>query len=329
METQQTAQLHDLGRSIEFYEARYEHGYMEDYPAHVKARIFGIIRDLGLPERGEALDFGCGNGVLTDVIRQALPSWKVFGTDLSATAIANASARFPECTFLAPDEPRLRQNGFDFLFSNHVIEHVFDVDSILDQINGALKPACSVLHILPCGNAGSYEHELCALRRDGINRVLENRFFFEDEGHLRRLTTEQLRDLCQQRGLTLRKGFYANQYHGAIDWLTNTENSSIGFLLHLTDTAQAVDRPASFRLLQKRLFLVAIAACRLHAEICSRLMSNRLKGRAKTALAALALPFYPVTRMIDARIRRAAENEWHTRRLDPHGSEMALYFERA
>ncbi len=328
METQKTAQLYDLERSIDFYESRYEHGYMEDYPAQVKERIFGIIRDLGLPERGEALDFGCGNGVLTDIIRQALPSWKVFGTDLSATAISNASARFPQCTFLERDDPRLEQHRFDFLFSNHVIEHVFDVDSILDQMDGALKARCFVLHILPCGNAGSYEYDLCRLRKDGINGALGNRFFFEDEGHLRRLTTDELRTLCESRGLRLQKGFYANQRHGAIEWLTNSD-SSVRFLMSLTDTSQAVDRSARFKLLQKRLFLIPIALCRLHAEICSRLLRNSIKGRAKTVMAALSLPFYVVTRMMDARVRQAAENEWRTRKFDPNGSEMALYFERA
>jgi 2-polyprenyl-3-methyl-5-hydroxy-6-metoxy-1,4-benzoquinol methylase len=70
METQKTTQLYDLQRSIDLYESRYEHGYSAD----VKDRIFGIIRDLRLPEQGDALDFGCGNGVLTEVIRQALPS---------------------------------------------------------------------------------------------------------------------------------------------------------------------------------------------------------------------------------------------------------------
>ncbi len=328
METQKTAQLYDLDRSIDFYEERYEHGYMEDYPPQVKQRIFAIIRDLGLPDRGEALDFGCGNGVLTEVIRQALPSWKVYGTDLSATALANARARFPACTFLERDDPRLKQHGFDFLFSNHVIEHVFDVDSVLNEMNEALKARCFVLHILPCGNAGSYEDELCRLRKDGINNALGNRFFFEDEGHLRRLTTDQLRSLAESRGLTLKKGFYANQRHGAIEWLTNAD-SSVGFLLKLTDTSQAVNRSASLKLLQKRAFLIAIALCRLHAAICARLLGHAIKGRGKAAVAALSLPLYPVTRMLDARVRRAAENEWRTRKLDPHGSEMALYFERA
>ncbi len=328
METQQTPQLYDLDRSIEFYDSRYEHGYMEDYPADVKERIFGIIRDLGLPEQGEALDFGCGNGVLTDVIRQALPSWKIFGTDLSATAISNARARFPGCTFVEGNAPLLREHRFDFLFSHHVIEHVFDVNRILDQISDALKPRCSMLHILPCGNKGSYEYDLCRLRRDGINSTLENRFFFEDEGHLRRLTTDQLRELCESKGFSLHKGFYANQYYGAIEWLTNVD-SSVGFLLTLTDLSQAVDRSAALKLLQKRIFLIAIALARLHAEICSRLLNNRLQGRTKIAIAMLSLPFYLVTRPIDGHVRRAARREWETSKFEPQGSEMALFFVRA
>jgi hypothetical protein len=67
-----------------------------------------------------------------------------------------------------------------------------------------LKAAASaMLHILPCGNEGSFEHNVCLLRKDGINPELEGRFFFEDEGHVRRLTTEQLSALCAKMGFVL------------------------------------------------------------------------------------------------------------------------------
>src|SRR5262249_20699295 len=69
--------LHDLQNSMAFYEARYQQGYMEDYSPEAKQRIFDVIRALDLPREGAALDFGCGNGVLTDIIRQALPNWKI------------------------------------------------------------------------------------------------------------------------------------------------------------------------------------------------------------------------------------------------------------
>jgi SAM-dependent methyltransferase len=328
METEKTARLHDLDASIDFYEARYEHGYMEEYPDDVKAKIFAIVRDLGLPAEGRALDFGCGNGVLTDIIRQALPSWTVSGTDLSRKALANARARFPACTFIERDDPALTSHAFDFLFSNHVIEHVADLADVLDQMSAAANPQGAMLHFLPCGNPGSYEHDLCMLRQDGINPKLGNRFFFEDEGHLRRLTTDQLRGAVESRGFALARGYYSNQYWGAVDWLTGPL-SSVGFLRTLTDPARAVDRPAARKLIRMRTFLTTIALLRLHAEISARLLSNRLKKRSHIVVTALLLPFCIVSKPVDALIRRAATREWQARRLEPNGSEMALYFKRA
>jgi SAM-dependent methyltransferase len=327
METEKTARLHDLGESIDFYESRYEHGYMEEYPDDVKGKIFAIIRDLGLPHEGRALDFGCGNGVLTDIIRQALPTWSVCGTDLSRKALANARTRFPECTFIERDDPSLKSNAFDFLFSNHVIEHVADLDDVLDQMSGAVGQKGSMLHFLPCGNAGSYEHDLCMLRKDGINPQLGNRFFFEDEGHLRRLTTDQLRGPIEARSFTLVRGYYSNQYWGAVEWLTGPL-SNVGFLRDLTDPSRAVDRSASLRLMRMRIFLTAIAMLRLHAEISSRLLSNRLKRRPHVVAAMLLLPFYIVSKPVDALVKRAAKKEWETRKFDRNGSEMALHFKR-
>jgi SAM-dependent methyltransferase len=327
METEKTARLHDVGESTDFYESRYEQGYMEEYPDDVKKKIVAIIRDLGLPQEGRALDFGCGNGVLTDIIRQALPAWTVFGTDLSRKALSNARTRFPKCTFIERDDPSLRSNAFDFVFSNHVIEHVADLDDVLDQMNDALGRKGSMLHLLPCGNPGSYEHDLCMLRTDGINPKLGNRFFFEDEGHVRRLTTDQLRGPLESRGHTLVRGYYSNQYWGAVEWLTGPI-SSVGFLREVTDPSRAVDRSAARKLLRMRIFLTAITLLRLHAEICSRLLSRRLKKLPRIVVAAMLLPFYIVSKPVDARVKRAAAREWQTKKFQPSGSEMALYFKR-
>ncbi|KJR40670.1 Methyltransferase type 12 domain protein [Candidatus Magnetoovum chiemensis] len=39
---------------------------------------------------GNGLDFGCGNGVFTKVLKTALPGWNIYGCDLSDVAIENA-----------------------------------------------------------------------------------------------------------------------------------------------------------------------------------------------------------------------------------------------
>lgn len=65
----------------------------------------------------------------------------------------------------------------------------------------------SALLILPCGNEGSFEYEVSKHHRNGIDPGQENRFFFEDEGHIRRLNTEQLSLLMKTWGFNLEKDF--------------------------------------------------------------------------------------------------------------------------
>ena len=71
-----------------------------------------------------------------------------------------------------------RTMDFDFIFSHHVLEHVFDIKEVAAQINQRAKNSSAMLHIFPCGNPGSYEYKLCKNRIDGINTKMENRFFF-------------------------------------------------------------------------------------------------------------------------------------------------------
>ena len=86
-----------------FYDGRYakkgSFAYMDDWHEEKKQRIVNLIKELDLPERGDALDFGCGTGVLTEVIREALPNYQVYGMDLSHAAIDKAKERYKKCHF--------------------------------------------------------------------------------------------------------------------------------------------------------------------------------------------------------------------------------------
>jgi trans-aconitate methyltransferase len=326
MKIHKTSQLYDQEQAVEFYEERYEQGYMDEWPPEKKRRVLEVIRGLQLPDKGEALDFGCGNGVLTEIVRQALPSWTIFGVDISKNAIANAKNRYPSCTFFEADSPDLATKKFDFAFTNHVFEHVFNLSEVFALMDGYLKPNSSMLHILPCGNEGSYEHNICLLRKDGINTALENRFFFEDEGHVRRLKTDQFCELCKMKGFELQKEFYSNQYYGAIEWITN---SGPKFVSMFADTSQATNKEAARKLRQERMRLITITALRMPAQVVSKLFNKKNKYMKHYLYLMAGMLLYVFSRPVDKYWKRKAEEEWKIEKQERNGSEMYLYFIRA
>jgi SAM-dependent methyltransferase len=299
---------------------------MEEWPIEHKRQILEVIRELNLPAKGEALDFGCGNGVFTELIRQALPAWKVYGTDISRHAIGNAQIRYPNCTFFEVDSPAFAHITFDFVFTHHVFEHVFNLSEVFNQMDGYLKPESAMLHCLPCGNEGSYEHNICLLRRDGIDIKLDNRFFFEEPGHVRRLTTDMFSRLCYTKGFKLHKEFYSNHYLGAISWITNNNPK---FVLMFSDAHQAINKDARRRLHHERIYLLVIAALRQPARIVTQLFNKRNKHLKHYILLMMGLPFYGLSRPIDIYWRRQAVEEWDTRKCERNGSEMYLCFKRS
>ncbi|NTU73473.1 class I SAM-dependent methyltransferase [Candidatus Roizmanbacteria bacterium] len=326
MQQQKTSQLYDKYAAVDFYQDRYSHGYMDEWPIEKKQRIFEVIRSLELPDVGEAIDFGCGNGVLTNVIKQALPrGWKVYGTDISTIAVENAKKRYPECIFLAAGDSEFASKKFDFLFTHHVLEHVYDLSHVLDEIDDLLKDEATILHILPCGNEGSFEHSICLLRKDGVNENLENRFFFEDEGHVRRLNTEQLNKLYRKKEFVLVKEYYSNQYYGAINWITR---SGPGFVRFLTDTSSALDENARRELTILRYKLFFVYAMRYPTAFVERKLHEQGKTFRDCIFLTLGFPFYLFSKPMDSFLKGKARDEWQKRKTERNGSEMYLFFKR-
>lgn len=193
-------------------------------------------------------------------------------------------------------------------------------------MNKYLKPKSSMLHFLPCGNEGSYEYNICLLRKDGIDTKLGNRFFFESEAHVRRLTTDELCELCRTKNFKLQKEFYSNQYYGAIDWITQ---SNPKLVLMLSDTSQAINKKAKLELIKARVFLGIITLLRLPTQIVTKLLNKRNKQFKHYALLLLGLLFFVFSKPFDKYWKRKAIREWNTRKYERNGSEMCLYFKRS
>jgi SAM-dependent methyltransferase len=317
--------LHNKDAAIEFYEDRYEKGYMEEWDDLKKNKVKEVLKELNLPSKGKALDFGCGNGVFTRLIKDIFPDWEVYGVEISSIAVKNARKRIPDCLFFEAKEAAAYFGQFDFLFSHHVIEHVQDINETFDIINAYLKKTSSQLHVLPCGNVGSYEYELSILKRNGIEKEKDNRFFFEEPGHLRRLTTKEFAEYESNFGFKLENAWYSNQTDGAINWITK---SSPRFVKKLTDSTDALDINAKEKLEKLRKYLLSLTysqfAYTKYLEIKNK-WNKTIVDRIKLAI--LFFPAMIAKSNYQIWDKKAAE-EWNRQKKNEKGSEMFLYFKR-
>jgi SAM-dependent methyltransferase len=311
-----------------YYDQRFESGYMDDWPPEKKRRIVELLGVCGLPSTGRALDFGCGQGVFTDLVRRTLPGWQAFGSDLSGLALELARRRFPGCRFVG--NPEIERLGpFDLILTHHVLEHVNDLDAVLSALSHALAPGGHMLHILPCGNPDSFEHHLCSLRVDGVHPE-NGRFFLDEEGHLRRLRSAELDARLRAYGLSTVDARYANHYWGAIDWLSDLELEQIRDIL---DPSKAVSPQANAKLSRlRRVFLLARLLKRppvllFRAQARRALAARHWTWRERLVLIA-ANPMFAAAFGVRAALGALVRREWADRSLNPAGSEMYLAFRK-
>lgn len=316
--------LRDQGVATAFYDQRYSRGYMDDWPREKKQRVFALVRSLALPPSGLALDYGCGNGVFTEVLRSALgPGWQVVGSDVSTVALANARERFPNCQFVQFGDLAGRQ--FDFFFSHHVLEHVSDLDVALADLDGVTLPEACGLHILPSGNHGSLEHSIALLRRDGIDPRVGYRFFHDDEGHLRRLRTEELRVRYEALGYSLVEEHYAGQFFAALDWMSGLGAERP---MAMTEPAAATGRVAMAKLVVLRAALLVLWAARRPAVMIPEKFAKPHWTFRDWLLVTVGLTLYPMSAGVDRWLKRSVAREWEQRHHDGRASEMYLVFRR-
>jgi SAM-dependent methyltransferase len=308
--------------AAEYYTNRYESGYMQEWPPQKLARVAVFIEQLHLPATGRFLDFGCGTGVFTELLQRELPGWQATGAEIVDVAVRKARERVPSARFCALEE-LAGDAGFDLVFSHHVLEHVQDLDRTLEQLGRLTKPGGTLVAILPCGNAGSLEHRLCLSRLDGIDPRRGNRFFFEDEGHLRRLTSAQLTDAASHYGFAPRTLAFANHYYGALKWMTE---QTPAWLKRVIDPAMAADPQERNWLRTLRRHVLWLRFLRRPPSLLVPGMEWRLQKPDRSFLETAALvasnPATIFSGAVDRWLQRSDEDEWKERAGDERGSEM-------
>ena len=320
----ETKDLSNRKESAEFYENRYTHGYMGHWSGFEKERLLALIKELNLGQTGKALDFGCGRGIFTAVFQEALPGWEIFGCDISPEAIAFAQKNNASIKFFVVGDQSYSAERFDFIHSHHVLEHTFDEKVTAAEMCAFAAPKCTMLHSLPCNHEGSLEYKIASARKNGIDPIT-GKFFFEDTAHMRRLSATQTIALFQNAGFKSRKEYYANQYYGALKWISE---SDFKLVLRIANPWCANNSANFFFLLG---LLGKLKICWFSFFAASAFESAD-RGRfyfLKKLLQSIAfLFFFWMAIPVRSWLLRKAKQEWDLHRTDKNGSDLFLCIER-
>ncbi|HSW61301.1 MAG TPA: class I SAM-dependent methyltransferase [bacterium] len=184
----------------EFYDERYKKGLRKSLSGYEFARwhalyhFFKNIVKLDRPER--ILDYGCGSGLFYPLMRSLYPDSQIYGADISSVALDVLTDSFPEFSgktnLIKNDKTDYQDNFFDLIISIEVMEHVEYLDKYLTEINRILKKDGVFIWTTPCANRFSIEHIYSSLTDQiGISSLGFRRWKWEDEAHVRRLTSQE------------------------------------------------------------------------------------------------------------------------------------------
>jgi SAM-dependent methyltransferase len=248
----------DIGNLEAFYDERYEGEYMSVHGDLEVWRVRETLRSVSLPPAPSVVDYGCGRGAWVPVLRAAFGEARVVGVEISPKAVDEARREHPYADFLTFDGSRapLPDASADLVFSYHVLEHVLDLSETVADMARVVRPGGYVCAICPCANRASIEELTTRLVENGVERSStgEARFFYEDPGHLRRLTSEQLAARFAEHGCRLVDEFY-ERHLAAVNYICSLP----WFVRRLFDPSRARTRSAAIKLTLLRASFMSVA----------------------------------------------------------------------
>jgi len=316
--------LSNRKESAEFYEKRYTHGYMGHWSAFEKQRLLALIKELHLGPKGKALDFGCGRGIFTAVFQEALPGWQIYGCDISPEAISFAKKNNASINFFVLGDQSFSGERFDFIHSHHVLEHTFDEKVTALEMCDFAATKCTMLHSLPCNHEGSLEYRIASARKNGID-PMTGKFFFEDTAHMRRLSAKQTIALFQDAGFRSKKEYYANQYYGALKWISESNFKLVLTIANPYKANSAANFFFLFGLLGKlKIFWFSFFS----ASAFEPADKGKFYALKRLLQVISFILFFWMAIPLRTWLLKKATEEWELRREEKNGSDLFLCIER-
>lgn len=163
------------------------------------------------------LDIGCFDGTISYFFGSILRAKEIYGVDISGKAVEAAKRNGIKAYELDIEEEDLpfKDNFFDAIFCGEVIEHLFDPDHLLDEINRVLKPNGSCIITTP--NLASWRNRLAimvgfqpyfsaaSLRNYNVGKLTLRVDSGAGRDHVRNFTLRGLKELLLLHNLRIKR----------------------------------------------------------------------------------------------------------------------------
>jgi SAM-dependent methyltransferase len=99
---------------------------------------------------GKFLEIGCGNAFVLSAFERAMPSMELYGSEIDANGLEQASRRLKRAQLFQMDARRIPyRQEFDFVGMFDVLEHIPEDEMVLSQVHSALKTGGGLILTVP------------------------------------------------------------------------------------------------------------------------------------------------------------------------------------
>lgn len=118
------------------------------------SKRFKEVQKVVKPVKGRVLDVGCHGGTFTLKILEKIGSDKIYGIDISPSAVKLISKKIPHGVFKIGDATKLpfKKNYFDAVFCLEMLEHVDKPMDVINEIKRVLKKNGYLVTLVPTDN---------------------------------------------------------------------------------------------------------------------------------------------------------------------------------
>lgn len=168
------------------------------------------------PDINKLLDIGCVDGTFTALLQTVSNTKEAYGIDISEEAVAGANANGIKAVRMNVDQGHLpyEDGFFDAVFCGEIIEHLYDPDSLLDEISRVLRkdglamittPNLAAWHNRIILLLGYQPHSTEVSLKYNVGKLRPKSEEYHLSGHIRVFTCRALKELIKLHGFKILK----------------------------------------------------------------------------------------------------------------------------